>query len=267
MNYHKFSHSYKRNGLIGVLNVLLGKIGVKSRIKSSIELRIIWIANYIKRFTNNTVNTGLYKGMKIHNNIFWSQKDISTRLLGLYELEVQNIILKIQSISKIKKKYLINIGGGDGYHAVGLLRSKIFQKSIIFEIDNRGQNIISINLDINNQKNKAKILGEAKKDFLTTDLKSIKLDECFFLIDIEGMEHSLLDKTNLDKLANSILLVELHAIQPKSLEKFMKLLKNRYDVKEFYTESRDLSKINFMHDFEDNDRWLAVSEHRGSMMS
>ena len=267
MNYQKFLYSYKRNGLIGVLNTLLGKIGFKSRIKSSIEIRIIWIANYIKRFTNNTVNTGLYKGMKIHNNTFWSQKDISTRLLGLYELEVQNIILKIQSISKIKKKYLINIGGGDGYHAVGLLRSKIFQKSIIFEIDNRGQNIISINLDINNQKNKAIILGEAKKDFLTTDLKSIKLDECFFLIDIEGVEYSLLDKTNLEQLANSILLVELHATHPKSLEKFMKLLKNRYDIKEFYTESRDLSKINFMHDLEDNDRWLAVSEHRGAMMS
>ena len=267
MNYQKFLYSYKRNGLIGVLNTLLGKIGFKSRIKSSIEIRIIWIANYIKRFTNNTVNTGLYKGMKIHNNTFWSQKDISTRLLGLYELEVQNIILKIQSISKIKKKYLINIGGGDGYHAVGLLRSKIFQKSIIFEIDNRGQNIISINLDINNQKNKAIILGEAKKDFLTTDLKSIKLDECFFLIDIEGVEYSLLDKTNLEQLANSILLVELHATQPKSLEKFMKLLKNRYDIKEFFTESRDLSKISFMHDLEDNDRWLAVSEHRGGMMS
>ena len=267
MNYKKFLYSYKRNGLIGVLNTLLGKIGFKSRIKSSIEIRIIWIANYIKRFTNNTVNTGLYKGMKIHNNTFWSQKDISTRLLGLYELEVQNIILKIQSISKIKKKYLINIGGGDGYHAVGLLRSKVFQKSIIFEIDNRGQNIISINLDINNQKNKAIILGEAKKDFLTTDLKSIKLDECFFLIDIEGVEYSLLDKTNLEQLANSILLVELHATHPKSLEKFMKLLKNRYDIKEFYTESRDLSKINFMHDLEDNDRWLAVSEHRGGMMS
>jgi len=267
MNYKKFLYSYKRNGLIGVLNTLLGKIGFKSRIKSSIEIRIIWIANYIKRFTNNTVNTGLYKGMKIHNNTFWSQKDISTRLLGLYELEVQNIILKIQSISKIKKKYLINIGGGDGYHAVGLLRSKIFQKSIIFEIDNRGQNIISINLDINNQKNKAIILGEAKKDFLTTDLKSIKLDECFFLIDIEGVEYSLLDKTNLEQLANSILLVELHATQPKSLEKFMKLLKNRYDIKEFFTESRDLSKISFMHDLEDNDRWLAVSEHRGGMMS
>ena len=267
MNYKKFLYSYKRNGLIGVLNTLLGKIGFKSRIKSSIEIRIIWIANYIKRFTNNTVNTGLYKGMKIHNNTFWSQKDISTRLLGLYELEVQNIILKIQSISKIKKKYLINIGGGDGYHAVGRLRSKVFQKSIIFEIDNRGQNIININLDINNQKNKAIILGEAKKDFLTTDLKSIKLDECFFLIDIEGVEYSLLDKTNLEQLANSILLVELHATHPKSLEKFMKLLKNRYDIKEFYTESRDLSKINFMHDLEDNDRWLAVSEHRGGMMS
>ena len=215
MNYKKFSHSYGRNGLVGVINVLLGKIGIKFRFKSLMELRIIWIANYIKHFTNNTVNTGLYKGMKIHNNTFWSQKDISTRLLGLYELEVQNVILKIQSTSKLKKKFLINIGGGDGYHAVGLLRSKIFQKSIIFEIDKQGRNIIDINLDINNQKKKARILGEAKKDFLTTDLKSIKLNDCFFLIDIEGAEYSLLDKKNLDKLLNSILLVELHAAQKK----------------------------------------------------
>jgi len=267
MNYKKFSHSYGRNGLVGVINVLLGKIGIKFRFKSLMELRIIWIANYIKHFTNNTVNTGLYKGMKIHNNTFWSQKDISTRLLGLYELEVQNVILKIQSTSKLKKKFLINIGGGDGYHAVGLLRSKIFQKSIIFEIDKQGRNIIDINLDINNQKKKARIIGEAKKDFLTTDLKSIKLNDCFFLIDIEGAEYSLLDKKNLDKLLNSILLVELHAAQKKVYEKFMKTIKNHYNIKIFYTESRDLSKIDFMHDLEDNDRWLAVSEHRGGMMS
>jgi hypothetical protein len=47
----------------------------------------------------------------------------------------------------------------------------------------------------------------------------------------------------------------------------MKTLKKNYNIKIFYTESRDLSKIDFMHDLEDNDRWLAVSEHRGSMMS
>ena len=267
MNYKKFSYSYERNGLIGVINVLLGKFGIKFRFKSSMELRITWIGNYIKRLTNNTVNTGLYKGMKVHNNTFWSQKDISTRLLGLYELEVQNVILKIQSILKFKKKFLINIGGGDGYHAVGLLRSKIFQKSIIFEIDKQGRKIIDINLDINNQKRKAIILGEAKKDFLTTDLKSIKLNDCFFLIDIEGAEYSLLDKKNLDKLSNSILLVELHAVEKKLLQKFMKTLKKNYNIKIFYTESRDLSKIDFMHELEDNDRWLAVSEHRGGMMS
>ena len=267
MNYQKFSYSYDRNGLIGVINVLLGKIGIKFRFKSLMELRIIWIANHIKRFTNNTVNTGLYKGMKVHNNTFWSQKDISTRLLGFYELEVQNVILKIQSILKLKKKFLINIGGGDGYHAVGLLRSKIFQKSIIFEIDKQGRNIIDINLDINNQKKKARILGEVKKNFLTTDLKSVKLNDCFFLIDIEGAEYSLLDKKNLDKLSNSILLVELHAVEKKSLDKFMKMIKKHYNIKVFYTESRDLSKIDFMHNLEDNDRWLAVSEHRGGMMS
>tara|TARA_B100000795_G_scaffold231538_1_gene189407 strand:- start:218 stop:1060 length:843 start_codon:yes stop_codon:yes gene_type:complete len=267
MNYKKFSHSYKRTGLIGIINVLLGKIGIKSRFKNSIELRVIWIANYIKRLTNNIVNTGLYKGMKIHNDTFWSQKDISTRLLGLYELEVQNIILKIQSILKLKKKYLINIGGGDGYHAVGLLRSKVFRKAIIFEIDSHGQDIININLHANKQKNKAIILGEAKNNFLTTDLRSIKLNDCFFLIDIEGAEYTLLNKKNLDKLSNSILLVELHATPKKSFGRFMTLLKKNYNTKTFYTESRDLSKIDFMHHLEDNDRWLAVSEHRSGMMS
>jgi len=68
-------------------------------------------------------------------------------------------------------------------------------------------------------------------------------------------------------LLNSILLVELHAAQKKVYEKFMKTIKNHYNIKIFCTESRDLSKIDFMHDLEDNDRWLAVSEHRGGMMS
>ena len=122
MNYKKFSHSYGRNGLVGVINVLLGKIGIKFRFKSLMELRIIWIANYIKHFTNNTVNTGLYKGMKIHNNTFWSQKDISTRLLGLYELEVQNIIQKIQS--RFSPQSLSKVGSSD--------RSSILPFLVIF---------------------------------------------------------------------------------------------------------------------------------------
>ena len=267
MNYKKFYYSYKRNGSIGVLNTFFGKIGIKFRFKTLIERRIIWITNYIKHFTKNKVSTGLYKGMKIHDSSFWSQKDLSARLLGLYEYEVQKMILKIQSVSKLKKKYLINIGGGDGYHSIGLLKSKIFEKSIIFELDKYGRDIIDFNLKINKQKHKATIYGEAKNDFLTQDLKSIKLKDCFFLIDIEGGEYSLLNEENLKKLSNSILLIEIHNTQKKIFKKFINRIKKNYKFGTFYTESRDLSKIDFMSHLEDNDRWLAVSEHRPGMMS
>ena len=127
MNFKKFNFARKRNGVIGVLNVLLGKIGLKFRIKTALDLRIEWIGNYVKKCTNNIVYSGLYKGMKIYENNFWSNKDISSKLLGVYELEVQEAIFNSQK--NIKKKNLINLGGGDGYHLVGLLKSGIFENS------------------------------------------------------------------------------------------------------------------------------------------
>ena len=48
MNYKKFKFAYLRNGVTGLVNVFFGKIGLKFRIKSALELRIKWIADYIK---------------------------------------------------------------------------------------------------------------------------------------------------------------------------------------------------------------------------
>ena len=103
MNFKKFNFARKRNGVIGVLNVLLGKIGLKFRIKTALDLRIEWIGNYVKKCTNNIVYSGLYKGMKIYENNFWSNKDISSKLLGVYELEVQEAIFNSQKNIKKKK--------------------------------------------------------------------------------------------------------------------------------------------------------------------
>jgi len=263
MNYKKFHFAYARNGITGLLNVLSGKIGLKFRIKSALDLRIKWIGDYIKRSTNNIVYSGLYKGMKINENYFWSQKDISSKLLGVYELEVQNMILKVQNENK--KKYLINLGGGDGYHLVGLLRSNIFEKSIVFETDEFGRKVIDKNLKINEQNHKAKVLGEANQTSLINAIETFNLKDCFFLIDIEGYEYQLLNNNILKKLSESILLIELHKSNEESL-KLINSLEEIYNVKRFCTESRDLSKFKFLNTLEDNDRWLSVSEHRQNMM-
>ena len=263
MNYKKFYFAYSRNGITGLLNVLFGKIGLKFRIKSALDLRIKWIGDYVKKFTNNIVYSGLYKGMKIDERYFWSQKDISSKLLGLYETEVQNMILKSQNENK--KKYLINLGGGDGYHLVGLLRSNIFEKSIVFETDEFGRKIIDKNLKINEQDHKVKILGEANQTSLINALENFNLKDCFFLIDIEGHEYDLLNNDILKKLSKSILLIELHKTNEESL-KLIKSLEEIYNINKFCTEARDLSKFKFLNVLEDNDRWLSVSEHRSNMM-
>ena len=272
MNNKKFLYLYSRNGTSAIFNTLFSKIGLKYRFKNAIDYRINWITREIKKFTKSIVCSGLYKGMKIHEEFFWVGKDISTKLLGLYELEVQNNIKKLQTKKKFKKKYLINIGGGDGYHAIGLLRAKLFTKVIIFEKDLLGRKIINKNLSANNQKSKVVILEEATKDTLLSNLKKISLKNCFFLIDIEGDEYSLLNNNNLKKLSKSILLIELHyghSFSKNELvkRKFVQSLKKFYTVQEFFTESRDLSKFKFLYDFEDVDRWLSVSEFRKNMMS
>ena len=264
MNYKKFKFAYLRNGVTGLVNVFFGKIGLKFRIKSALELRIKWIADYIKKSKNNFVYSGVYKGMKIDENYFWSQKDISSKLLGVYELEVQNMILQIQN--EYKKKYLINLGGGDGYHLVGLLKSNLFEESIVFETDEFGRKVIDKNLKINNQNHKAKVFGEANENSLINALENINLKECFFLIDIEGFEYQLLKNNILKKLSESVLLIELHKSDEESLE-LIKSLELNYNINKFSTEGRDLSKFKFLNILEDNDRWLSVSEHRHNMMS
>ena len=263
MNFKKFNFAQKRNGIIGVLNVLLGKIGLKFRIRTALDLRIEWVGNYVKNCTNNIVYSGLYEGMKLYENNFWSNKDISSKLLGVYELEVQEAILNSQK--NIKKKLLINLGGGDGYHLVGLLKSDIFENSIVFEIDDYGRKIISKNLEINGQTNRVEIYSEANKKSFSDLIKKLNLEECFFLIDIEGNEYKLLDKEILNKLSNSNILIELHRSDKENLD-LIENLKAIYNIDIFCTKYRDLSKFKFLHVLEDNDRWLSVSEHRPGTM-
>ena len=121
-------------------------------------------------------------------------------------------------------------------------------------------------MDINNQRKKTKIFGEANEASLLNALEKYKLSDCFFLIDIEGYEYQLLNKNIINKLSEAVLLVELHKSREEGL-RLIKSLEDKFDVKEFTTGARDLSKFQFLNILEDNDRWLSVSEHRSDLMS
>ena len=270
MNFKKIVYSFERNGVIGAINVIFGKLGIKYRIKNAIDSRILWLGNQIKKVTLNTVQTGPYKGMILSDDVFWNDKDISSKLLGYYEKEVQHEMESLQKNNN--KKYLINLGGGEGFHAIGAVKSRLFDKTIVFEKEEVGKKIIKKNALLNNLESKIFIEGNSTKYFLDTkSLLEINLEECCFLIDIEGDEFEILNDTNLMKMSKSNMILEFHEHQDLNNkiknEKLTNLLKKYFKIKTITTGARDLSDFKFLKNFEDIDRWLIVSENRPVLMS
>ena len=272
MNLSKFQFSFEKHGVIGFINTFLSKIGFKFRIDSELKRIIIWHGKNLSNISKNKIISGFYKGVKFKINKNWNNTDAASKYLGLYELEVQKCIINLQKKKKSKKKYLINLGAGEGYHPISLLRNFLFKSAILYETDIKGQNLIYENSVINKVSKRINILGEAKVDFLNDHhLKKLKLKDCFFLLDIEGDEFKLLNKENILKLKKSNLLVEIHPMYLKNGKRqnkniLIKRLKKFFKIEILTTTSRDLSQFKFLDSMSDLEKWLLVSEGRPEKM-
>ena len=264
MNLNKFSLAYSRDGLIGFLNILLSKFGFKSRIKNGVEKRLIWLNKFLSKNLNNKVYQGIYKDMHISKNI-WSENDLSSKLLGIYEEEVQKEILALQKDSLTKKDILINLGSADGYHAIGLLKSKLFESVIVFDKDKESFESFKENLEANNLKSNISYHGEADENFIE-NLSNLEFDNCFFLIDIEGDEFKILNHNNLNKIKKSNIILEFHEKFDERDEKFINMLKSIFKIKIFINESKNVNKFEILQKLNDVDRVLTTNENRICVM-
>jgi 16S rRNA G966 N2-methylase RsmD len=265
MNIRKFIHSYERDQLIGFVNTLFGKFGIKFRFKNAIQKRILYLTKKLKLLSKNLVQSGAYKNMKI-GDIAWSEYDYCPKIIGVYENEVQNELLKTNC------KYIVNLGAGEGYHAIGQILSGTKEQAICFELSKTSRKFLNTNSKINNIENKIKIFEKANNnylDYLQEKISDIDFKECVFLIDIEGEEFNIINNKNLETLKESKLIIEFHE-KDKSLNeenlRFIEMLKQFYDLNFLTTRERDFSKIDFLKDFIDIDRWLMASENRIGLM-
>lgn len=263
MNISKFFYAYRRSGLVGLINVFFGKIGIKFRFRDLIQKRIIYLNNIIKNLTKNQVQSGIYKSMKV-TKIKWSNYDYLPKILGLYEKEVQEELLKKKS------QFLVNIGSAEGYHSIGSLLTNNYEKCICFELDAESRKLLKINAQLNGVDERLIIWEKANEDFLD----QIKLkypeegfNEFTFLFDIEGDEFSLLSDKNLSTLKKSKLIIEFHETKNNEINnKFIINLEKYFKLSYLTTKERDLSSFKFLKEFHDIDRWLMVSENRPDLM-
>ena len=273
MNITKFKSALKRDGVIGFFNVLIGKFGFKFRFHTALDKRKIWLVNYLFSRSSGKVISGLFQGMKLVKKSNWDKKiykfntDLSSKIVGCYEQEIQNKIAELQK--KNKKKYFVNFGAGEGYFALGVLHSRLFEKSLAFEISELSRNIMIENSKLNNLQDKLLIKKDANKNFLKDfDSNFKEISDIFLLVDIEGDEFSIFDDENLQVIQNCNLIIEFHRLHDdKKNQEFIAKIKKYFNVETLTTSNRDFSKISLLRDLNDDDRWLIASENRPYKMS
>ncbi len=213
------------------------------------------------------VRYGPLKGFRLNEQQVWGQGDLGPKLLGLYEQEV------LEKISAHQKKWdcVINLGAGDGYYGVGLVKSGLSARSICFEERDEGQAAIKRVADNNEVANRVTILGRADADFLANPaLQDIDLSRTLIIIDIEGGEFSLLTDDLLQHLKDAELIIELHgrfiATNPNPEAALLQRLAQYFRCDVFSMGQRDLSSITELANLGDSDRWLLCSEGRPFLM-
>jgi len=270
MNYLKRIYiKYDKDGIWRVTSILLKKLGIKTTYSSFIHKKKFNLYKKISKITKHKVFNGCYKSLVLSKNYNWNKNDIdlSPKLLGCYEEQVQEKIIELKN--KKNLKYLVVFGASEGFHALGLMKNKFFSKAYIFEKDDKTRNILIKNSKINKIK-KIKIFSDANFACIANFLNKKEQKKTLFLIDIEGEEFNILNKKNLLFYKYSHLIIENHQdfIQNSKLKNiFFKLIYKNFNVNYLNNGNRNPHKFKDLDFLNDDEKYLIMSENRPCSMN
>ena len=224
------------------------------------------VGNKVHKIFKGRVASGLYKGMRISTKENWGT-DIGSKILGIYEEQIQQCIHKIAKEKKINT--IINFGAAEGYHLIGPVKKRIIPFGFGIEIDEETRKTLKKNIISNSLTKRIKIITFDDFKSLKIKSKNKNFSKILVLIDIEGNEYNLLNKTNIKYFKNDFLIIELHQFISNSStkhNKFIQLLKKYYKIEEIKNGSRNPYLKEIEH-LSDEERWMIVSEGRPCEMS
>ena len=227
------------------------------RIDKVVEKKRIDLSNKVSKIFNNTVQEGPFKGMIISEDQFWGPGDKASKILGLYEKEIQDLINQIQEKNNFPT--FIDIGGADGFFAVGSVKNNLFKNCEVFEISKRGRQSIEESAIKNNVADLISIKSEANEKTLSS-IENI--NNSVILCDIEGSEYDLFSENLIKNMHPSNVIIEIHKNPDISLNEFEDKFKNLFSINKITQEPRSLKGFGELKNFNDNNRSLLASEGR-----
>ena len=257
----------KEHGLDGLYYSILRIFGSKITYVNYLDKRRNKLAKEMVKISNNIVMWGPYKGLKLLDYSHWFKEDAPMRLIGTYELEVQEKLIEITRDGKFDT--FVNFGAADGYHLLSILKKGYVNKAIAFEKNPEGRKLLRKTAEINGVSEKLEIYETANMDYFYENSKNLNFSKILFLIDIEGDEFTVLNDSALKLLSKSTLLIENHdfLFHDKELvntyfdniNKYFKLEKVKYGGR----NPHEIKEISYLRE---DDRWLMMGEGRPSDM-
>lgn len=206
---------------------------------------------------------GEYKGLLLDGSSNVSRGPLGLKILGFYEKPVVEEI-----IVSAPFKDLINFGAADGYMSLGPLFSGLCQRSICFEMTQKGRDAVARNAELNKLIDKVEIHGIVDDSILThLDELGVSPNQTVILCDIEGAEFDVLNAKVLHDLRGAKIIVELHdRLMEGGVALRNALIKRLPDGARYrILRSGEALSYNGIADLEclsDNDRALVLSDGR-----
>jgi predicted O-methyltransferase YrrM len=127
------------------------------------------------------------------------------KLIGTYEREVASVL---ETELSQDPRHVIDVGGAEGYYAVGVLTRVPNAKVTVFEMAEAGRRAIGELARLNGVSDRVDVRGRCDPEALEACLAST--GATFVIVDVEGFEAELLDPRKCPSLAQADLLVEVH---------------------------------------------------------
>lgn len=187
---------------------------------------------WIYKSTEMHVFAGPFKGMLVSDAHVYGAP--VAKLLGTYEKELHPTFQQI--ISKAPP-HVIDVGGAEGYYAIGMAMQSMVGSVLVWESLETGRNMIERFAKLNNVLNKMEIRGECSEAGLYEVLSGQQSG--LMIMDVEGAELDLLSERVCSALGKWDVVVESHdMIKIGCTDKLVNMLEPTHDIRLIQTAER-----------------------------
>jgi hypothetical protein len=157
----------------------------------------------VQRRTSSTVVAGPFRGMRYLR--YSTYGAYIAKLIGTYEREIAEALELELSTAPT---HVIDVGGAEGYYAVGVLTRLPAARVTVFEMSELARTAIGDLARLNGVSDRIDVRGRCEPSDLEACL--VQTGATLVIMDVEGFEAELLNPVACPHLAQADVLVEVH---------------------------------------------------------